>query len=80
MGTHKYSKRAFEQYLNELYNEIYNEDEAIKHYSYVTKKRSENLIRKAHRESKLGSLIRRHDPVRFNVGYREWINNKELYR
>lgn len=60
-----------EKRLNEQFSEIYSEDQAVESFIYLTNKSrgkatTENNIRKAYREGKLGSLLKRLDFTAFS--------------
>ena len=57
MKKKKLTRKAYEEYLNET-GESLSEDEFI--------------IAGKQRTGKYGGLIRKHDPIAFEVGYREW--------
>jgi len=61
-----------EQKLNRIYSEMYSEDDAVESLIYLTNKSrgkhtTEANIRKQYRNGKLGTLLRRLDPIAFNV-------------
>lgn len=61
-----------EKELNELYADIYSESEAIDAFEYLTSRdRVKNTtmegIRKAYHNHELGSLLRKLDPIAFNL-------------
>lgn len=61
-----------ETYLNEFYSDVYSEEEALNDFIYLTspmrgKRTTESHILKCHRECRLGSLLRRLDPIAFNL-------------
>ncbi len=61
----KETKDDYERYLNDMY---YHQDiwmNGVGRYSYMNAPR---LLK----QGKLGTALRRHDPIAFNVGYREW--------
>jgi len=58
----KKTKKVYEEYLNDLY---YGQDISEGQYSYI------NAIRLL-RVGKLGTALRKHDPIAFYVGYSEW--------
>ncbi len=64
-------KKFYEKRLNEMYFSCYNEEQAVEAFIYMTTKgriggsTTVNHIRKAYRERKLGTLLRRLDPIAF---------------
>lgn len=75
----KVTRREYEQELNQLYSEVYDEQFLIKHFIYMTVKTSINekpcktsqLAAKIHNR-KVGELIRKYDPTLFNLGYNDF--------
>ena len=68
------TQKQKEQKLNRIYSEVYNEDDAVESLIYLTSKKrgrgnytTEANIRKQYRNRKLGTLLRRLDPIAFNV-------------
>ena len=66
------TQKQKEQKLNRIYSEVYNEDDAVESLIYLTAKSrgkhtTEANIRKQYRNCKLGTLLRRLDPIAFNV-------------
>ncbi len=62
----------FEDYLNQLYSDCYNEDEAIENFCYMRNgKIWESLIRKHVKDCELGALLRKYDPICFNTLFNE---------
>jgi len=68
------TKKEKEQELNYMYSETYNEDEAIEQFIYLTNRNRGKgntttiaHIRKCYQNEKLGTLLRRLDPISFNV-------------
>lgn len=62
---------AKEKSLNNLYFDCYTEEQAVEKFIYLTNKirgnhTTEKNIRKQYRMRKLGTLLRRLDPVAFN--------------
>ena len=58
--------------LNELYSSSYTEDEAIDQLIYLTNKSrgnhiSEKKLRIAYREERLGEILKKYDPVAYNL-------------
>lgn len=61
-----------EQYLNELYADNYSESQAMDSFVYLANKSrgkhtTEAAIRNAYHNHTLGTLLRKYDPVAFNV-------------
>lgn len=61
-----------EQMLNRMYSDNYSEDDAVESLIYLTNKNrgkhtTEANLRKQYRNKKLGTLLRRLDPIAFNV-------------
>jgi hypothetical protein len=59
-----------EVHLNEMYTDIFSEEQAVDHFIYLTNKSrsqttTENHIRKCHGNRTLGSLLKRLDPQAF---------------
>jgi hypothetical protein len=67
------TKAAKEKRLNELYFDCYSEEQAVEAFIYLTNKdriggkTTVNNIRNAYRRRELGTLLRRLDPIAFNV-------------
>lgn len=73
----KKSKLAFEVHLNELYTDMYSEEQAIEQFDYLTSKERKPkttvaYIRKSHANHELGTMLRRLNPDTFNKAYNEW--------
>jgi len=64
------NENDYEQYLNESYNPDYESEEWI----IGGRNRAMTYF------GKYGSAIRRHDPIGFIVGYREWLRNQNEYK
>jgi len=64
---------AKERRLNEIYFDSYSEEQAVEAFIYLTNKdrigkhTTVNNIRNAYRRRELGTLLRRLDPIAFNV-------------
>lgn len=62
-----------EKRLNEMYFDCYSEEQAVEAFIYLTTKgriggsTTVNNIRNAYRRRELGTLLRRLDPIAFNV-------------
>lgn len=77
----KQTKKQYEAYLNGLYSETcYDYTTAINEFDYLTVKSRgnhttrENII-KHYNNLQLGALLRKYDPIAFNVGFNEWGGN-----
>jgi hypothetical protein len=62
--------------VNREFTQNYTEDEVVEKFIYFTnpdqgKRCTEKAIRKAYYNNRIGSLIRRHDPIQFNLLARE---------
>lgn len=59
------NKKDYEEYLNDMFRgqDLY--DDGRGKYSYMNSK-------KLLRAGKMGTALRKHDPVAFEVGFREW--------
>jgi hypothetical protein len=69
----KKTKAAFEKHLNELYADIYSFSQAHDQFSHFKNgKITEREIYQAYNNHSLGTLLRKCDPVAFNVGFNEW--------
>ena len=74
---HNKTKKAFEKHLNHLYFDAFSESQAIDNFIYLTSKSrgqhcSENHLINCINRRELGSLLRRLDPIAFNVAYGDW--------
>lgn len=63
---------AKEKRLNELYMDAYDEDEAVNELIYLASKErkdrtTENHIRQCYRQGKLGTLLKRLDPIAYHA-------------
>lgn len=69
----KRTARNYEAYLNELYTDTFSESQAVNQFDYLNngKVKRETIIT-AHTNHELGTLMRKHDPIGFNVGFGEW--------
>ncbi len=65
----KKTKKQYEKHLNELYTDIYSEEDAVDNLSYLA---SDKALRNAYNRRELGTLVRRNDPIGFNAGYNDW--------
>lgn len=71
------SKNNYEQYLNSLYSSCCSIDEAIENFCYLKNGAiKEATLRLAYLNQRIGTLIRRYDPIAFNVGFREFAGNQ----
>ena len=59
----KTTKKAYEKYLNEVGECLPEED---------------FIIGGKYRRMKYGTAMRKYDPIRFEVGYREWRTEQEM--
>lgn len=65
----KKTKKAYEKYLNEFYSDSDWYETAYRfHYLNCD-------IGEAWAKKKIGTAIRKHDPVAFNCGYVDWLGN-----
>ena len=60
----KKTKSEYEKYLNQLFDEQLTDEEKIEKFAYILSSHKHH--------KKLGSLMRRFDPIQFEVGYSEW--------
>ena len=73
----KKTKKSHEQYLNELYADMFSQEQAHDEFRYLCNKSrgnyttSSNIIN-AYANHTLGSLLRKYDPVAFNSSFNEW--------
>jgi hypothetical protein len=63
---------AKERHLNQLYADIFSQEQAVEHFIYLTNKSRGNYtteanIRKHHTNHTLGTLLRKYDPIAFNT-------------
>lgn len=70
------TKSGYERYLNDLYSEM-EAEQVVYSLIYLTsnrrsKKTTVNNIRKQYELGKIGSLVKKLDPIAFNVGFNEW--------
>lgn len=68
----KKTLKKHEYHLNQLYADIYSEEQAVEHFIYLTSnqrklKTTEANIRKHYVNHELGSLLRKFDPIAFNL-------------
>ena len=72
----KYTKKDHEKYLNQLLSEFYTIQGIFNEFIYLTNKNRKHHTTKAHLEKcydnhTIGSLLRRLDPIAFEVSYHE---------
>lgn len=73
----KKTKKVYEAHLNAAYADAYSLYEAIDNFEYMcnrsrSRATTTNAIHVAHTNHTLGTLLRKYDPIAFNVGFREW--------
>jgi hypothetical protein len=61
-----------ESNLNNRYSDIFTEDETVERLIYLTNKSrgqhtTENAIRKAYRDNKVATLLKKYDPIAYNA-------------
>ena len=67
------SKATKVAFFNRVYSDCYSEDGAVNHLIYLTNKNrigghtTENHLRKMYRKRRLGEVLRKYDPIAFNV-------------
>lgn len=66
----KKTRENYERYLNNLYADCYGLEQVQELFEHF-KCRKSTIINAYHNHT-IGSLMRRHDPIQFNVGYGEW--------
>ena len=66
------TRANYEEYLNDLYYGIDLWEDGDGQYSYM---KAARLLR----QGKLGTALRKHDPIAFDVGFDEW-SGSEFYR
>lgn len=72
----KYTKKQHEQYLNELYADAYALGDVLDKFNYLlssnrTKPIRERTLVNAYANHELGSLLRKHDCIAFEVSYND---------
>lgn len=77
-----YTRIKHEQHLNELYKDTYSRDQAFDNFEYLTNKKRMNFIMPWNLwnhidRGTLGTLLRKYDPIAFNVSYGEKRRRKE---
>lgn len=70
MATKFKTKQQKVKHLNELFTDMFSEEQAVDNFIYLTSKNrsqrtTEQHIRKCHRDRTLGNLLMRLDPVAF---------------
>ena len=73
----KKTKIAFERHLNALYADMYSYEQAKNEFMYLTVPARGNHTTMRNLDfcintRSLGSLLRRYDPIAFNVSFNEW--------
>ena len=63
------TKKNYEAYLNDLYHGGGMSEAELEQYSYLG--RGQNLVK----QGKLGTALRRHDPIAFECGFNDWRPN-----
>lgn len=71
------TKSDYEKHLNDLYADSFGMEQAIEQFIYLTSdKRGERTTKSniisCYVNHQLGTLLRRYDPIAFNVGFNEW--------
>ncbi len=62
------NKKEHEQYLNEVLTECYTPEQAVDNFIYLS---NEATVREHYHQRTLGTLLRRKDPIAFQVSYKE---------
>lgn len=73
--SHKRTRKMYEQHLNNMYADSFGWEQVKENFSYF--KCRESTLLSAYHNHQIGSLLRRHDPIAFNVGYNE-TNTKTI--
>ena len=73
----KKTRKQYEQYLNASYADSFSSSQAEDHFEYLAsrsrvKRTNIKRINEAYQNHELGSLLRKFDPIAFNVGFNEW--------
>lgn len=72
----KKTKKAYEEWLNNLYQEDYSHDDAIEALLYLTGDRPDAITRDELSLQILsgtaGTLLKKMDPIAFEVGFNDW--------
>lgn len=72
------TKKEYEKFLNQMYADCYSEEQIVNALEYMTNKSRTTgtttikNIRSSHQNHIIGSLLRKYDPLAFEVGYNEW--------
>lgn len=77
MKSKKTTKKAYEEYLNNLYSEM-NYEDAYNQFEYLFNKKRElplsiNRFQRYFHADMMGYMFRKYDPIAFNVGYNEFL-------
>lgn len=67
------SRITYDNYLNKSLRDSYTMEEFALKFSYFPIKRF--VLEHAYLKRNMASLIKEHDPILYNVGKREYINN-----
>lgn len=65
----KYTKQAYEKHLNAIIIDHYSESQALDTFHHLGAK---EVISRNYHNRTLGTLLRRKDPVQFEVNFNEW--------
>ncbi len=81
----KITRKDYEKHLNEMLKDCFSFSQALHEYIYLASQNTKPRTSKSHLKQtivngELGSLIRRVDPIRFNVGFNEYKANKGKYQ
>lgn len=73
----KKNPKNYEAYLNELYFDSYSESQAFDNFEYLTNKSrgksiSKSKLMQAYHARELGTILRKYDPIAFQVGLNDW--------
>lgn len=76
-GRAEKTEDDYEEYLNDLYSQIFDADSAVDKFIYMTvpsrgNHLSEEEIQGHAYGNTLGTMLREYDPIAFNVGFGEW--------
>lgn len=77
MANKRKTKKNFEIHLNQLYADLYTQEQALDNFLYLANRSrvnctTSNGINAAFANHTLGTLLRKYDPIAFNVQYNEW--------
>lgn len=83
MKSKKTTKKAYEEYLNNLYSEM-NYEDAYNQFEYLFNKKRElplsiNRFQRYFHADMMGYMLHKYDPITFNVGYNEFSLKKANY-